>query len=466
MSVTTGQVPLAHFAHTWVGGDIDGLAQLAHTLYGYAPQITGIASALDTQVRHVVGAAGWTGPAATTFTSAWGRDSVTARAVGLASDQIAGIVGWLAGALSRTEAMLEDAAAEASAHGVPIGADGSPPQACYAGSAQQWLSAYQKFYADCLQAAHSARQQAAGALATTAKQITDPHGRGVHVAGDSATVADLLADLLASPSAAVRGGRADLAGIEEELGQLSKQISQAGSVREFTEELGELGSKLEQTGIDISAAQKEETALSKLADIRVEEAVQKAMKALQGGGAHVKAGGGAHAGSGDGDLPDVPDGDGEALGKLAKIAEIGEDIPVVDVAAAGLSTALGTYSDVQNGQSPIAALYGEGISNVGGLGAAAAVADAAGGPVGLVAGVVLPDVIHNGINEPWFADVQHYGVVGGWMHGESDMDMRDVTDLVTSAWDDSQLNAKEDGIAVDVATDAAKAADRAWNDIF
>jgi hypothetical protein len=30
----------------------------------------------------------------------------------------------------------------------------------------------------------------------------------------------------------------------------------------------------------------------------------------------------------------------------------------------------------------------------------------------------------------------------------------------------AQLNAKEDGIAVDVATDAAKAADRAWHDVF
>lgn len=170
----------------------------------YAPQITGVASALDTQVRQVVGAAGWQGSAAAAFTSAWKRDSVTARAVGLASDQIAGIVGWLAGALSRTEAMLEDAANEARAHGVTIGADGTPPQACYAGSAQHWLSAYQKFYAECMQAAHSARQQAAGALAATAKQITDPKGRGIHVAGDSITAADMLADLLASPSATVR----------------------------------------------------------------------------------------------------------------------------------------------------------------------------------------------------------------------------------------------------------------------
>lgn len=464
MSVATAQVPLARFAHNWVGGNIDGLAQLADTLYGYAPQISGVAGALDTQVRQVVGAAAWKGPAAAAFTTAWGRDSATARAVGLASDQIAGIVGWLAGTLSRTEAMLEDAASEAAAHGVPIGADGAPPQACLAGPAQQWLSAYQKFYAECMQAAHSAREQAAGALATTARQITDPKGRGLHVAGDSATAGDLLADLLASPSATVRAGRADLAGIEKELGRLSRQISEAGSVREFTEELSELGSKLKQANIDMSVAQKEESALGKLADIRMGEAVQKAMKALQGGGAHVKTGSGARAGNGD-----VPDGDGD-LGGLAKIARIGEDIPVVDVGAAALSTGLGTWSDVQNGQSPIAALYGEGISNTGGLGAAAAVADAAGGPAGLVAGVVLPDVIHNGINEPWIADVQQHGVVGGWIHGESDMDMRDVTDIGTTAWDDSQLNAKEDGIVWNAATEQAdtlrQQAEQVWHDIF
>jgi hypothetical protein len=46
------------------------------------------------------------------------------------------------------------------------------------------------------------------------------------------------------------------------------------------------------------------------------------------------------------------------------------------------------------------------------------------------------------------------------------MDMHDVTDIATAAWDDSELNAKEDGIAVNVATDAAKTADKAWHDIF
>lgn len=70
--------------------------------------------------------------------------------------------------------------------------------------------------------------------------------------------------------------------------------------------------------------------------------------------------------------------------------------------------------------------------------------------------MVLPVVIHNGLNEPWIADVRHYGVVGGWVHGESTMDMHDVTDIGTTAWDDSRLNAKEDGIAVNLATDAAK----------
>jgi hypothetical protein len=71
----------------------------------------------------VVGAAGWTGTAASAFTVAWERDSKTAQAVGLAADQVAGIVGWLAVRLSQIEAGLEQAADDASAHGVAIGPD-------------------------------------------------------------------------------------------------------------------------------------------------------------------------------------------------------------------------------------------------------------------------------------------------------------------------------------------------------
>jgi hypothetical protein len=41
-----------------VGGDIDGLAQLADTLYAYCPQVSDVAATLSGHVERVVGAMG------------------------------------------------------------------------------------------------------------------------------------------------------------------------------------------------------------------------------------------------------------------------------------------------------------------------------------------------------------------------------------------------------------------------
>jgi len=61
---------LAPFAHNWIGGDIHGLSAYAGTLYGYVPEITDVATALDGKVKQIVGAAGWQGSAASAFTKA------------------------------------------------------------------------------------------------------------------------------------------------------------------------------------------------------------------------------------------------------------------------------------------------------------------------------------------------------------------------------------------------------------
>lgn len=54
-----------------------------------------------------------------------------ARAVGMAGDEIAGIVDWLAVRLSQIESGLEAAAGKSARHGAQIGTDGIPPQVCY-----------------------------------------------------------------------------------------------------------------------------------------------------------------------------------------------------------------------------------------------------------------------------------------------------------------------------------------------
>lgn len=437
MAAVAGTVPLAPFAYDWVGGNIDGLARLAETLYGYAPQVSSVAGALDSKVRRVVGAAGWTGAAASAFTAAWERDSMTAQAVGLAADQVAGIVGWLAVTLSQIEARLEQAADEVANHGVPVGADGEPPQVCYPGTggasqaaAQQWLSAYQVFYTACLQAAHAARGQAAGALAATVRQIMgNANPRPVGIAGQASTAADLLGDLLAQPSATLRDKAGELAEISEDL---SKWDPGEHSVDDLLNLIDDSESKLDSIDTATRVAKADETALTKLADYRVGDAL--------GGG------------------------DAGIVGDL-------RDIPVVDVLAATLGTVLGTYQDT-HGTHPQAldvALTEEGVSNFGGLGAAAVIGEAAGGPAGFVAGVVLPDAIDNQLHEPWATDVHQDGLVKGDLLGQVHVAKNTMGNIVDQVEQSSAVSAKLDTVLAHVDLDEAKtvgkAVERAWDDI-
>ena len=68
---------LPPFADNWVGGNIHGLSALAGTLYRYAPEITGVSTALDKKVGQIAGDGGWQGDAAASFTKAWEKDSIT-----------------------------------------------------------------------------------------------------------------------------------------------------------------------------------------------------------------------------------------------------------------------------------------------------------------------------------------------------------------------------------------------------
>jgi hypothetical protein len=460
MGTTVARVALAPFTRDWVGGDIDGLAQLADTLYGYTPQVTGVATALDAQVRRVVDAAGWQGRAASAFTAAWQRDSVTAQAVGLAADQVAGIVGWLAVALSQLEAGLEAAAAQAAGHGVPIGAEGQPPPVCYAAPggagqavAQQWLSAYQSYYEQSMEAARSARGLASGTLAATVKQITDNASiQPARLAAEGTTAADLLGDLLATPSAARRENARELSEIEKEVASLK---TEGRSVDDFLSDLDTSMRKLDAVDAAEIEAQAGETALGKLADVRVGDAVDRAMNALRGGGAHVKVA--------------EPDADG---GLLDSITDAGRDIPVVDVLAASLGTVLGTYQDTHAPQAqPLGvALPEEAGANFGGLAVAAGVAEMAGGPAGIAVGTLLPDDIDNTLHEPWSADIHDNGWAKGLVVANGNITENNVKDVVGTLEDNDALALEIDETVVHGDIEATKAtqraAERLWHDVF
>lgn len=128
-----------------------------------------------------------------------------------------------------------------------------------------------------------------------------------------------------------------------------------------------------------------------------------------------------------------------------------EEIPVLDVAATLAGTGIGSYYDIEAGQSPAAAIGGELLSNGAGTiaagaagGAAGAAAGArlgaAGGPVGLAAGAIVGygagDLTHNLVNENWSGDLRAHGVIDGTVHGAhhaADQTADDARELAVNA---------------------------------
>jgi len=241
---------LAPFSYDWIGGDINGLSDLAATLYGYVPQIKGVTSALDDQVKGLVGAAKWTGDAATAFDSAYEEDAQAAQALAALTEDAGEIIDALALALSRIESELEQAAAKAKSHGAPIGADGKPPEICMGGTtkaeqeAGQWLAWYQTYYAAAIKDANQVRNEAASKLnglpipSTTGKGGGDWEGTLVTIASGIDTVvgagqggAQAIGDLTTKASQLLRDGDANGAkvlsllshnGTWQELGELGR----------------------------------------------------------------------------------------------------------------------------------------------------------------------------------------------------------------------------------------------------
>jgi len=170
-----GQPPtrLMPFAYDWVGGDIHGLSSLAGTLYGYPPNMADVVTALDKKVSQVVSDAGWQGSAASSFSSHWEQAAAETNAVGLTIIDAGDIVNQLAVDLAKIENALESAADQATAHGVTIGSNGQPPQACYASQAQEdWREGYDSFYQQCLADLLATPSAYAGQVAEKVKSLT------------------------------------------------------------------------------------------------------------------------------------------------------------------------------------------------------------------------------------------------------------------------------------------------------
>ncbi len=443
---------LAPFIYNWVGGDIHGLSAFAGRMYDYVPEIDGVTTALDKQVSRIVGDAGWQGSAATAFANAWGRDSLTGQALGAVIANAGSIVNWLAVELSKIENALEQEADAAAAHGVKIGPDGQPgaafvgpPSNPQEAQQQAWASAYQQVYAQAMALAQQARQTAASQLMSVYSKIAPPSGL---TASDGDTVADLLSDLWAVPSAYRRSVDELIVKLRGQARTVLKEAAEAkadgGPLPDnILDESAKVRAELGDARTELASAADSESALSKLLDTRVGDLPSK-LSGLLG------------KSSGSLSTSEVSDGaDGDGL--LSKLVDFGDDLPVVDVLAGAVGAGLGADSDIKAGQPWYEAVPEEIGSNIAGVAAGAAVGTvvagglAAGalagapllaGAAGVVAGGIVAfgvgDLTHNLFEENWGGDIHRDGVALGIAAGVGhsfENTGKDAAHLAEHVWD-------------------------------
>jgi len=392
-------LPLASFARDWVGGDIHGLAAFASTLYRYVPAMDDVVTALNKKVSQTVTDASWQGSAAQAFTGNWEQVSAQVNAIGLVVIGTGSIVDQLAANLAAIENALENAAAQAAAHGVQVSADGQPPGVCYGNATQEeWRVSYGTFYQQCLAEANDARVQAAGALVQLSRSITSgragtagggPGDVGVAV-GEGNTIADLFADLLATPTAysfkvADKVDEAEVTLIKaraawEAAQRAARQANGRYGNMPDEPKTARMAAKGELASVEaeLTKAQGDENAISKLLGTRLQ------------------------------DLPGVTKlVGGFDDGLTDRLLSRAFELPVVDVLAGGISTVLNAQQDIHAGVSPWFAYPLETVNTVGGITLATVVAGAVGGaavfagaPVlGVAAGVTAGAVVAYGAGD-------------------------------------------------------------------
>jgi len=457
---TKSLAPLAPFAYNWVGGDIHGLASFAGTLYGYVPQIEDVITALNKKVSQIVGDAGWAGSAASAFTANWEKVSAQTNAIGLIIVQTGSIVDQLAVDLSKIENALEKAADQVAAHGVQVGAGGQPPQACFANQAQEeWAEGYASFYQRCIAAANDARVQAAGALQNVFTAITsgkpgkggsgsDPGSSVPTRIGEGTTIGDLIADLLASPTA-YAGQVADKVAELTDKARAAKTawLAAQAAARQADGRFGKMPD-------DVKTALRD-------ANSELDSAKADLAKAQDGENAFTRLFGT--------DLQDLP-----GLSKLAdglddsSLLSKALDVPVVDVVAGGLSAYLNAQSDIRHGVPAWAAYPLETGATVTSIAAGTAVAGlvtgavTVGAPVlGVAAGVAAGAVVAYGVGDYIHNYIQDFGQQiheHGWVGAFTDFGAAGV-----STWDDTKQLGDDVG---HLASDAGKSIWHGISSIF
>jgi hypothetical protein len=403
-------------AELWVGGDSASLRTVSEALEPCESRAKAVVGVIDDDVRKIAQDNRWSGDAATAFATHWEIASVAASAVGSFCSAAAHILSNLAGQLDKTDAALRQAAADARAQGAPIGSDGRPITGPVSAAEYQAAAEYENVWQVAQDEAEGFRVEANRALQDLLNEmmkLVDGTGDGVELAGaDKVALADYLRGIGAIPAATrahvdglVGTARADYqtqraawlkerdaARAEQRAMSLDVKLARSGALRDLNALQGEL-----------DALTRESHPIAGMLNVSVGD-VADGVRALSGAS---KAAEGS-----------------KALSFL-------DDVPVIDVAAAGLGTYFQATDDMSKGENAPRAIGEDLTANVAGLAAGAAVggavagaiagapvvAVAAGAAIGGAVAVGVGDLVYEGFHEHWDEDIQKDGVVGGLLAG-------------------------------------------------
>jgi uncharacterized protein YukE len=414
-------------AESWIGGDTATLHALADALRPGKSRADTVVSYIDQDVRKISQDEGWTGDAATAFATHWEIASVATSAVGTFANAAAEVLTTLAGNLDKIDTALKQAAADARADGAPIGADGHPPTGPLTAEEKLPSDWYVGIWNQAQQEAQGFRVDAdrdmLDVLHQIMKIVDGDSGEGLGNA-DKVALADYIRGIGAIP-AAIRttlDGRAHDADAGYQKARAAwlaaRKATPPGQAMPSDVKLARSGALRDLNALknQLDALDHQSHPVAKFLDINVGDVV----------GAIPKAGAA---------FTEAADG--------SKSLSFLSDVPVVDVAAAGLGTYFQATDDISKGESPTRAIAEDATSNVAGIAAGVAVGGAiiagvSGAPVvvagaaAVVGGAVavgVGDLVYEGFHEHWDEDIQQDGVVGGIAAGTGHMFVNTGKDL-------------------------------------
>lgn len=401
---------LPSFAYRWVGGDISGLDMFKSTCDSTARELDQAARALSGKVSAVVGDAGWTGSAASSFSTAWDSDSKAGRQLADAWRKIGSITGDLAQQLAALEAQLERAADQVEKQGLAINpADGTiaPAAACLTPQAEaknaKLAKAYNSLRGEILAKAKMARADAASKLADVTDSMV-PKGLdpGVKVA-----MLDGMRGLWAAPTTYNNELAKKLAEAKTDV-----QTTQKAAWREYLDAKNQYGNAArlspETKGNAAEALKELRTTEGKLASAPGESATTK-----------------------------LAAGDADGLGAAGLAGGVVRSVPYLGALAGAGFTIAGDRSDgeswgksVSDGVVSNGAALGAGMGTAAVIGGGSMVAVAGGVVAGGVVAVGVGDLVHNAFQENWNQDWQQNGVIDGTLDGAGHVLSKTGSDLV------------------------------------